>query len=151
MGTAVAGEVLEPLIFGEELTPAVDATYVKPPYAPEPIVELTGTTKVQTPTTKQIGPAGDADASVTKQVPDNWEKKTTKKGDGTLFKDPKNPQGNNFRVQRGNPKSPNPGQQKPYVKETKNGKVIDAKGNEVKPDSKEAHTPKADYKYDKSN
>ncbi|MGN6568100.1 MAG: HNH endonuclease, partial [Flavipsychrobacter sp.] len=47
VGTAVAGEVLEPLIFGEELAPAVDATYVKPPYEPETIVETPGTTKVQ--------------------------------------------------------------------------------------------------------
>lgn len=76
--------------------------------------------------------------------------KTSKNGQGTKFADPNNRAGNNVRVQSGNPKSPNESQQNPYVKETRNGKVIDNKGSEVKSDSKEAHIPKADYKYNKN-
>lgn len=82
-------------------------------------------------------------------MPGDWTAKTSKNGQGTVFKDPKNPSGNNVRVQGGNPKSPNSGQQKPYVKETKNGKTVDAKGKPVDPKSKEAHIPKDDYKYKK--
>ena len=98
---------------------------------------------------KKIGPAGDAGATVTKQVPSDWTMKTSKNGEGTVFKDPKNPSGNNVRVQGGNPKSPNPAQQKPYVKQTQNGKSVDANGKQVDPKSKEAHIPKEDFKFKK--
>ncbi len=60
---------------------------------------------------KQTGPAGDASAKVTKQIPAGLSAETTKKGNGTIFKSPTNPTGNNVRVQGGNPKSPNPAQQ----------------------------------------
>ncbi len=96
---------------------------------------------------KKIGPAGDAGASVTKQLPSNWTMKTSKKGNGTKFTDPKNPGGNNVRVQGGNPKSPNPAQQNPYVKQTKNGKTVDVNGKQVPSNSTEAHIPKKDFKY----
>lgn len=96
---------------------------------------------------KKIGPAGDAGASVTKQLPTDWTMKTSKKGNGTLFTDPKNPGGNNVRVQGGNPKSSNPAQQNPYVKQTKNGKTVDVNGKEVSSKSAEAHIPKKDYKH----
>ncbi len=98
---------------------------------------------------KQIGPAGDAGAKVTKQIPDNWVKKTSDNKQGTKFLDPQNPSGNNVRVQSGNPKSPNAGQQTPYVKETKNGKVVDVNGKQVDPKSKAAHIPRDDFKYNK--
>ena len=96
---------------------------------------------------KKIGPAGDAGASVTKQVPKDWTMKTSKNGQGTVFKDPKNPAGNNVRVQSGNPKSPNSAQQNPYVKQTKNGKTVDSKGKQVDPKSAESHIPKKDFKF----
>lgn len=98
---------------------------------------------------KLIGPAGDASAEVTKQIPSDWIRKTSKNGQGTKFLDPKNPKGNNVRVQGGNPNSPNPGQQKPYVKQTQNGKSVDANGKPVNPDSKESHIPKEDFKFKK--
>ncbi|QIK56192.1 hypothetical protein G7051_03100 [Dysgonomonas sp. HDW5B] len=62
--------------------------------------------------TKLIGPAGDAGGKVTKQLPEAMQNnmKTTKNGQGTIFKDPTNPTGNNVRVQQGNPNSPNSAQ-----------------------------------------
>ncbi|WP_238395709.1 hypothetical protein [Pontibacter pudoricolor] len=98
---------------------------------------------------KQIGPAGDPGATVTKQIPGNYIKKTSDNGQGTKFQDPKNPSGNNVRVQSGNPNSPNPAQQKPYVKQTQNGKTVDGNGNQVNPKSKEAHIPREDFKFKK--
>jgi len=98
---------------------------------------------------KQIGPAGDAGATVTKQLPNSWIKKTSDNKQGTKFLDPQNPSGNNVRVQNGNPNSPNPAQQKPYVKQTQNGKTVDVNGKQVDPKTKEAHIPKQDFKYKK--
>jgi hypothetical protein len=99
--------------------------------------------------TKRIGPAGDAGATVTKQIPSNWSMKTSKNGQGTVFKDPNNPTGNNVRVQGGNPNSPNTSQQAPYVKQTSNGKTVDVNGKQVDPKSPESHIPKSDFKYKK--
>lgn len=98
---------------------------------------------------KKIGPIGDAGAKVTKEVPSDWTMKTSNNKQGSVFKDPKNPKGNNVRTQNGNPKSPNKAQQKPYVKETKNGKTVDAKGKPVPSDSQQAHIPRDKYKYKK--
>jgi hypothetical protein len=96
-----------------------------------------------------IGPAGDAGAKVTNQIPTNYIKKTSDNGQGTKFTDPENPSGNNVRVQSGNPNSPNPAQQRPYVKQTQNGKTVDANGNQVNSKSKEAHIPRDDFKFKK--
>ncbi len=104
-------------------------------------------------TTKAIGPAGDAGGTVMKQLPDDMQKnmRTTDNGKGTIYKDPKNPQGNNVRTQNGNINSPNKAQQKDYVKQTKNGQVVDKNGNKIpgnKPgDKPEAHIPKDEFKY----
>ncbi|MDO3696056.1 RHS repeat-associated core domain-containing protein, partial [Wenyingzhuangia sp. chi5] len=98
---------------------------------------------------KAIGPAGDAGGTVMKQLPENMQKnlKTTTNKQGTIYKDPKNPGGNNVRTQTGNPNSSFPAQQKPYTKQVKNGKMIDKNGSEVKPDSDAAHQPTKDFKY----
>ncbi len=98
---------------------------------------------------KKIGPAGDAGASVTKQIPSDWTMKTSKNGQGTVFKDPKNPSGNNVRTQSGNPKSPNSAQQNPYVKQTSNGKTVDKNGKPTPSNSAESHIPQKDFKYKK--
>jgi RHS repeat-associated core domain len=102
-------------------------------------------------TTKAIGPIGDAGATVTKQLPDKMQSnsRTTNNGQGTLFKDSGNPTGNHVRVQSGNPNSSFPAQQKPYVKETRNGKSIDINGKPTSSDFPEAHIPKYEYKYDR--
>jgi hypothetical protein len=41
----------------------------------------------------------------------------------------------------GNPKSPNPAQQQPYMKRQNNGKLYDKSGKEVPGDSPDAHLP----------
>jgi hypothetical protein len=98
---------------------------------------------------KKIGPAGDAGASVTKQLPSNWTMKMSDNKQGTKFLDPKNPSGNNVRAQRGNPNSPNPAQQQPYVKQMQNGKQVDVNGKQVPSNSAESHIPTKDFKYKK--
>jgi hypothetical protein len=47
----------------------------------------------------------------------------------------------------GNPDSPNPAQQKPYVKHMRNGKALGKNGNPVSPDSPEAHIPRDEFVY----
>ena len=98
---------------------------------------------------KKIGPAGDASASVTKQVPSDWTMKMSDNKQGTKFLDPKNPSGNNVRAQRGNPNSDNPAQKKPYVKQMQNGKQVDVNGKQVLSNSAEAHIPQKDFKFKK--
>jgi hypothetical protein len=45
----------------------------------------------------------------------------------------------------GNPNSPNPAQQKPYVKENVSGQPIDKFGNPVDSASPESHVPRDEY------
>jgi RHS repeat-associated protein len=113
------------------------------------LAKTVGVQKAGVDVIKQIGPAGDAGATVTKQIPTDYIKKTSDNGQGTKFIDPKNPSGNNVRVQSGNPNSPNSAQQKPYVKQTQNGKTVDVNGKQVDPKSKEAHIPREEFKFRK--
>lgn len=140
--TADVASIATPMTVGAGL--AARATY-KAAKTTDKVMDANKVAK----TVKKIGPAGDAGAIVTKQVPSDWTMKTSKNKQGTIFKDPKNPSGNNVRVQSGNPKSPNPAQQKPYVKQTQNGKTVDVKGKQVDPKSKEAHIPIRDFKFKK--
>jgi hypothetical protein len=48
-------------------------------------------------------------------VPTTWTIKQSKKGQGVIFSDPMNP-GNSVRVMPGDPKSPFPNSQVPYVR-----------------------------------
>ena len=100
---------------------------------------------------KAIGPIGDPGGQVTKQLPESMQgnARTTPQRDGTVFTDPANPKGNNVRTMKGNPDSPNPAQQNPYVKETRNGKVIDKNGKPVPSDTPEAHIPTDEYKFNR--
>jgi len=56
------------------------------------------------------------------------------------YVDPSN-EHNLVRVMPGNPNSPNPSQQAPYVIRLKNGKASDQFGSFVTPDAPEAHIP----------
>jgi RHS repeat-associated protein len=96
---------------------------------------------------KLIGPARDAGAAVTKQVPSNYTMKTTKKNDATHFVDPENPKANNVRVMQGKPNSPNKSQQTEHVKHTKNGKVVDKHGKPSDREAQEAHIKKEEFKF----
>jgi len=99
--------------------------------------------------TKSIGPAGDAGATVMKQLPEGMQNNTRATKGGTIYKDPDNPSGNNVRIQSGNTNSPNASQRNSYVKEVREGKTVDVKGNQVDPKSAAAHIPKEEYKYNR--
>lgn len=95
---------------------------------------------------KRIGPAGDAGAKITKQIPDGWTMKPAKKGAGTRFSNPNAPPGqSSVRVMRGNVKSPNVSQQVDYVKHTKNGVSVDKYGKPAASNTPEAHIPLNDF------
>ena len=75
-----------------------------------------------------------------KGIPDDYVIKPSKKGGGTQYVNPNNPH-DRVRAMPGNPKSPNPSQQTPYVKRQVDGKFLDKDGNVVPGDSPEAHIP----------
>ena len=74
-------------------------------------------------------PNGKVATEVAKGVtaPKGWVTQASKKGGGTVFKDPSNPH-NIIRQMPGNPNSPNVLQQNPYVKFMKEGKFYDVNG-----------------------
>ena len=74
-------------------------------------------------------------------IPTGWITKTSKRGGGTIFQHPTNPH-NSIRTMPGNPNSPWPSQQVPYVKFMKDGKFYDVNGNPLANGSlPEAHIP----------
>ena len=79
-------------------------------------------------------------------VPDHWSAEPTKKGGGTKYSDPTNPH-NTVRSMPGNPRSPNPAQRGPYVKENVSGQPINKYGQPVRGDSPESHIPADEYQY----
>jgi RHS repeat-associated protein len=79
-------------------------------------------------------------------VPKGFEPSPTSKGGGTKYTDPANPH-NNVRDMPGNPNSPNPAQQSPYVKENVSGQPIDGAGRPVSGNSPESHIPRDQYQY----
>jgi hypothetical protein len=87
----------------------------------------------------KIEPSQQAAEEIT--APKGWITQTSKKGGGTIFKDPDNPH-NIIRQMPGNPNSPNLLQQNPYVKFMKEGKFYDINGK-VLPngDVPRAHIP----------
>lgn len=90
--------------------------------------------------------AGTQAAERPKGVPKDFEPSSTSKGGGTKYTDPANPH-NNVRDMPGNPNSPNPAQQNPYVKENVSGQPIDAAGRPVSGKSPESHIPRDQYQY----
>ncbi|HXP07491.1 MAG TPA: RHS repeat-associated core domain-containing protein, partial [Acidobacteriaceae bacterium] len=79
-------------------------------------------------------------------IPDNWVPQPSKKGGGTTYVDPANPY-NRVRQMPGNPSSPNPAQQRPYVKWMKDGQYRDVNGNAVPGNSEAAHIPADQFRY----
>ena len=60
-------------------------------------------------------------------IPNDWIQKPSDKGGGVVYQDPNNPH-NSIRIMPGNPNSPNPAQQNPYVIYRYNGISYDANG-----------------------
>jgi hypothetical protein len=88
------------------------------------------------PGTRQV-PAG---------VPDGWRIRPTETKGGVWYYDPSN-KGNAVRVMQGNPNSPFPNSQSPYVRWQKNGQALDANGNAVPRNTPNAHIPLKDFKF----
>lgn len=80
-------------------------------------------------------------------IPDGWRVTGTKSPGGVLYRDPANA-GNSVRVMQGNPNSPFPNSQGPYVRWQKNGQPLDQFGNQL-PSAKvpEAHIPLSDFRF----
>jgi RHS repeat-associated protein len=80
-------------------------------------------------------------------IPENWRIRPTDTKGGTHYYDPSN-KGNSVRVMQGNPNSPYPNSQTPYVRWQNNGKPLDSSGN-VLPTAKspDAHIPLQDFKF----
>lgn len=80
-------------------------------------------------------------------IPDGWRVTGTKSPGGVLYRDPTNV-GNSVRVMQGNPNSPYPNSQAPYVRWQKNGHPLDRFGNQL-PSAKvpEAHLPLKDFRF----
>ena len=81
-----------------------------------------------------------------KGVPSDWIAKPSKTGGGTRFVDPANSH-NSVRVMPGDPKSPFPNSQRPYVRHLKDGQSLDVNGNVVPKNTPEAHIPLEDFEW----
>jgi hypothetical protein len=81
-------------------------------------------------------------------IPESFTSQSSQKGGGTVYVDPANPSYNRVRVMPGNPNSPNPAQQNPYVIDLRNGQAIDVNGNQLPSTSDPAaHIPQSQYQY----
>ena len=81
-----------------------------------------------------------------KGIPDNYITKFSEKVGGIIYVDPLNSH-NAVRVMPGQIHSPNKYQQRPYVKQVKNGHYININGKTVLESSAEAHIPLEKFKY----
>ena len=79
-------------------------------------------------------------------VPAAWVEKPSKTGGGVRYVDPENPH-NSVRVMPGDPNSPYPNSQQPYVRHLKDGQSLDVNGNPVPKNTPEAHIPLEDFKW----
>ena len=79
-------------------------------------------------------------------TPRHWIAKPTRKGGGIRYINPANPH-DQVRVMPGDPNSPHPVQQTPYVKRMKDGAAYDAAGQVVDARSAEAHIPLRGFRF----
>ncbi|TAE34228.1 MAG: hypothetical protein EAY65_03025 [Alphaproteobacteria bacterium] len=84
-----------------------------------------------------------------KGVPATWIRQPSKKGDGVKYIDPKSKGHTDIRIQKGDPNSPNLGQQKNYVKWKKNGQWLDKNGNPVSGESLDSHIYIKDFTFNR--
>ncbi|WP_316355633.1 hypothetical protein [Candidatus Neptunichlamydia sp. REUL1] len=75
-----------------------------------------------------------------------WKVQISKNNGGMKDISPKNSQ-YEARIMPGNPNSPNPAQQKPYVKQRTDKGYLDKYGKLVAKDSFESHIPISDYQF----
>jgi hypothetical protein len=79
-------------------------------------------------------------------IPDSWRIRPTKAEGGTWYYDPAN-KGNAVRVMQGDPASPFPNSQSPYVRWQQNGQALDINGDVVPKNTPDAHIPLQDFKF----
>jgi hypothetical protein len=79
-------------------------------------------------------------------IPENWRIRPTRGEGGVRFFDPRNP-GNSVRIMPGNPNSPFPNSQVPYVRWQLNGQALDVNGNPVPRDTPDAHIPLQNFQF----
>lgn len=78
-------------------------------------------------------------------IPDGWRVRPTSTKGGVEYYNPKNPN-EHVRVMQGNPNSPYPNSQKPYVRQRdSSGSYLDANGNRVPKKSPDGHIPLDQY------
>lgn len=78
-------------------------------------------------------------------VPDEWRIVPTRGDGGVRYYDPTNP-GNSVRVMQGNPNSPFPNSQAPYLRWQRNGQPLDVNGNVLSTaQTPAAHIPLQDF------
>jgi len=80
-------------------------------------------------------------------IPADWRVAPSRSGGGIRYSDPTNP-ANSVRVMPGNPSSPYPNTQAPYVRWQKNGQPLDINGNMLPTKkSADAHIPLGDFRF----
>jgi RHS repeat-associated protein len=80
-------------------------------------------------------------------LPTNWRISPTEGEGGTHYYNPQKPN-ESVRVMPGNPNSPFPNSQKPYVRQTdSSGSYLDANGNRGNPNSPETHIPLEEFHF----
>jgi YD repeat-containing protein len=79
-------------------------------------------------------------------IPEGWRIRPTREPGGVWYYDPKN-KGNAVRVMQGQPGSPHPNSQNPYVRWQQNGAALDMNGNVVPKKTPDAHIPLDDFKF----
>lgn len=85
--------------------------------------------------------------SIPDGVPDTWRIRPTEGAGGVWYYDPTN-KGNAVRVMPGNPASPFPNSQVPYVRWQQNGVPLDVNGNNLpNKNSPDAHIPLENFKF----
>jgi hypothetical protein len=85
------------------------------------------------------------------KVPIDWVAADTRRGGGVNFTDPAKGGHDYTRVMPGDPKSPHPNSQKPFIRLQKDGRPFDSKGFELRTDAGEAaHIPLDKFKMPES-
>jgi len=84
-------------------------------------------------------------------IPQNWRIRPTESQGGTEYYNPRN-RNESVRVTPGNPNSPHPNSQKPYVRQRdSSGSYLDASGKRGDPNSAETHIPLDKFKFRRPN
>jgi uncharacterized membrane protein len=119
------------------LVRGIRGVWRRPPRVESPLDKGLAGRGFRPPTGTRVRPAG---------VPEHWRIRPTKGEGGVKYIDPRNPH-NCVRVMPGDPQSPYPNSQRPYVRWLRNGQSLDKYGNIVPKNSPDAHIPLSDFVY----